>query len=107
VLNARGSGCGCVNGAWKFTPHARVVYLENERVRAHMMQGWINSARYKWSTAISFGEGRGPTWPFGTHHVDGGIWNASFWYVLVPSTLATRVAHVGNRACKSVALKTW
>jgi hypothetical protein len=73
-----------------------------------MMQGWINSARYKWSTAIGFSEGRGPTWPFGTHHVEGGIWNACLGYVIVPSALlVTRVAHVENRACKSIALRSW
>jgi hypothetical protein len=26
--------------------------------------------------AIGFGEGLGPTWPFGTHRDDDGVWNA-------------------------------
>jgi hypothetical protein len=47
--------------------------LENKRAKTHMMHVWIISVRYKW--AIGFGEGRGPTWPFRTHHVDGGVWN--------------------------------
>jgi hypothetical protein len=25
---------------------------------------------------IGFGKGRGATWPFGTKHVDSGVWNA-------------------------------
>jgi hypothetical protein len=38
---------------------------------------WLEkSARYEWAKAIGFGEGRGLAWPFGTHHVDGGAWNA-------------------------------
>jgi hypothetical protein len=41
-----------------------------------MTQVWINTARYKHSRTIGFGEGRGPTWPLGTHHVDDGVWNA-------------------------------
>jgi hypothetical protein len=76
VFNAQGLDCGCVNGAWKFTPKARVMYLEKKRVKTPMMRGWINSASYKWARAIGFGEGRGPTLPFGTHHVDCCVWNA-------------------------------
>jgi hypothetical protein len=76
VLNARGLVCGCLNGAWKYTPLARVMHLENKRVKNHMRQGWINGARCRWARAIGFSEGRGPTSPFGTHHVDGGVWNA-------------------------------
>jgi hypothetical protein len=41
-----------------------------------MTQVWINTARCKHSRAIGLGEGRGPTRPLGTHHVDGGVWNA-------------------------------
>jgi hypothetical protein len=72
MFNKRGLVCGCVNGAWKFTPHARVAYLRNKRVQTRMMQGWVNGARHnKWAGANGFGERRGPTWPFGTRHVDG------------------------------------
>jgi hypothetical protein len=41
-----------------------------------MTQVWINTARCKHARATSLGEGRGPTWPLGIHHVDGGAWNA-------------------------------
>jgi hypothetical protein len=41
-----------------------------------MTQVWINTARCEDASAIVLGEGRGPTWPFGRHHVDGGVWNA-------------------------------
>jgi hypothetical protein len=37
VLNARGLVCGCLNRARKFTPQALVMYMENKRVKAHMM----------------------------------------------------------------------
>jgi hypothetical protein len=30
-----------VKGAWKFTPYSRVMYLENKRIKTHMIQGWI------------------------------------------------------------------
>jgi hypothetical protein len=52
------------------------MYLENKRVKNRMTSGWIYRARCKWARAIGCGEGRGPTWPFGTHDVDGGVWNA-------------------------------
>jgi hypothetical protein len=52
------------------------MYLEIKRVKTHMMQSWINNARYKWARVIGFGKGRGATWPFGTKHVDSGVWNA-------------------------------
>jgi hypothetical protein len=52
------------------------MYLENKRVKPHMMQGWISTARYKWERAIDVGEGRGPILPFRTRHVDDGVWNA-------------------------------
>jgi hypothetical protein len=39
-------------------PQARVTYLESKQVKIHIMQGWINNARYKWAKAIGFGEGR-------------------------------------------------
>jgi hypothetical protein len=77
VFNARDLVCGCVNGAWKFTPHAPVMHLENKRVKAHMTHVWINyNAHCKSARAFGFGEGRGSTCPFGTHLVDGGVWNA-------------------------------
>jgi hypothetical protein len=47
VFNVRGSVSGCVDGAWKFTPQSRVMYLENKRVKTRVMQSWINSARFK------------------------------------------------------------
>jgi hypothetical protein len=76
VFNARGLVCGCANRARKFTPHARVVFLEGKRAETHMTHVWINIARCKHARAIDLGEVRGPTWPLGTHHVDGGVWNA-------------------------------
>jgi hypothetical protein len=76
MYNARGLVCGCVNRARKFTPHARVTFLERKRVKTNMTQVWINTARCKHARAIGLGEGRGPTWPLGTHHVGGGVWNA-------------------------------
>jgi hypothetical protein len=51
-------------------------FLESRRAKTHMTQVWINTARCKHARAIGLGEGRGPTWPLGTHHVDGGVWNA-------------------------------
>jgi hypothetical protein len=73
VFNARGLVCGCVNNrARKFTPHARVMVLESKRrAKTHMTHVWINIVR-----VIGLREGRGPTWPLGTHHVDGGVCNA-------------------------------
>jgi hypothetical protein len=69
VLNARGLVCGCVNGARKFTPRTRVVYLENKLVKAHMAQVWMSTARCKEARGIGFGESRGPAWPFEMHRV--------------------------------------
>jgi hypothetical protein len=60
VFNARGLACGCVNRARKFTPHARVMFLEIKRAKTHMTQVWINTARCKHARAIGLGEGRGP-----------------------------------------------
>jgi hypothetical protein len=73
VFNARGLVCGCMNRAREFTPMARVMLLESKRAKTHMTQVWISTARYKHARAIGLGEGRGPTWPLGTHHVDGGV----------------------------------
>jgi pyrimidine deaminase RibD-like protein len=47
VVNARGLVCGCVNRARKFTPHARVMFLESMRAKAHMTQVYISIARCK------------------------------------------------------------
>jgi hypothetical protein len=76
VYNTRGLVYGCVNRARKSTPLARVVFLESKRANTHMTQVWVNTARCKHARAIGLWEGRGPTWPLGTHHVDGGVWNA-------------------------------
>jgi hypothetical protein len=75
VFNARGLVCVCVNRARKFTPRARVMFLGSKQAKTHMTQVWINTARCKHARAIGLGEGRGPTWPLVTHHVDGGVWN--------------------------------
>jgi hypothetical protein len=111
VSNERDLACGCVNGALKFTPQARVIYLsENMRVKTHMMHAWISNALCKWAKAIGIGEVRGPTWPFGTHDDDGKwvvVVFGMLWYVLVPTTPSPRVAHVGKRGCKSVGIKNW
>jgi hypothetical protein len=83
-----------------------MMYFENKRAKDYIMQGWIKNARYKWGRAIDFGHGRSPTWPFGiTYHVYGGVWNAR--HVLVPTTAAPRVAHVGNWDYKSEKMKSW
>jgi hypothetical protein len=76
VFNARDLVCGCLNKARKFTPHSRVMFLGSKRVKTLMTQVWINNARCEHARAIGLGEGQGPTWPLGTHHVDGGVWNA-------------------------------
>jgi hypothetical protein len=76
VYNARGLVYGCVNRARKFTPHARVMFLGSKRAKTHMTQVWINNACSKHARAIGLGEGRGRYWPLGTHHFDGGVWNA-------------------------------
>jgi hypothetical protein len=55
---------------------AGLGFLESKRAKTHMTQVWINTAHCKRATAIGSGEGRGPTWPLGTHQVDGGVWNA-------------------------------
>jgi hypothetical protein len=65
-----------MNRARKFTPHARVMLLEGKQAKTHMTQVWISIARCKHERAIGLGQGRDPTWPLGTHHVDGGVWNA-------------------------------
>jgi hypothetical protein len=49
---------------------------ESKRAKTHMTQVWINTARSKYARAIGLREGRVPTWPLGTHHVDRGVWNA-------------------------------
>jgi hypothetical protein len=41
-----------------------------------MKQVCIDTARCKHARAIGLGQGRGQTWPLGTHHVEGGIWDA-------------------------------
>jgi hypothetical protein len=76
VFSARGLVCECVNGAREFTRHALVYFFKSKRVKTHMTQVWINIACYKHAGTIGFGVGRGPTWPFGTHHVKGCVWNA-------------------------------
>jgi hypothetical protein len=57
VFNARGLVCGCPNRTRKFTPHARVMFLESKRVKTHITRVWINTARCKYAKANSFGEG--------------------------------------------------
>jgi hypothetical protein len=74
VFNARCLVRGSVNRPRKFAPKARVMYLESRREKKHMTQVWTCYARCEWARATSFR--RGPTWPFGKHHVDGGVWNA-------------------------------
>jgi hypothetical protein len=76
VFDAGGLVCGCVNRARKFTPLGRVMFLESKQERTHRTQVWIHTARRKHARAIGLGEGRGPTWPLGTHDVDSGVWNA-------------------------------
>jgi hypothetical protein len=76
VFNARGLVSGCVNRARKFTPLARVMFLESKRAKTHMTQVWTSAARCKHARAIGLGEGRDPSSPLGTHLVDGGVWNA-------------------------------
>jgi hypothetical protein len=65
-----------------------------------MTQVWIGR-KYAWS--IGLGEGRGPTWPFGTHHVDGGVWNA--WvYACANRTRPTRAStrrELGSEASRN------
>jgi hypothetical protein len=58
------------------TPQARVKYMENKRVNARMIQLMLKSALFQWMRAIGLGGGRGPAWPFGSHHVNGGVWKA-------------------------------
>jgi hypothetical protein len=71
-----------VNRARKFTPLARVMFLENKRAKTDMKQFLISTTRYEHARAIGLGEERGPTWPLGTHHVDCGVRNA--WQGLDP-----------------------
>jgi hypothetical protein len=95
VLSARGFAvCECVNGPRELMPQARVVFLEGKRVKTHTTQVWINTVRRKDAGAIGFGERRGPAWPLGTHHVNGGVWNTLVFAVLAAP--ASSVAHVGN-----------
>jgi hypothetical protein len=65
-----------VNKARKFTPLARVMFLESKRAKTHMTQVRIDNARCKHARTIGLGVGRGPTWPLWKHHIDGGVWNA-------------------------------
>jgi hypothetical protein len=76
VFKAQGLVFGFVNRARKFTPQARVILSGSKRVQMHMTKVWINIALCKHARAIGSGEGRGTTWSSGTHHVDGGVWNA-------------------------------
>jgi hypothetical protein len=101
VFNARGLVCGCVNRARKFTPLARVMYLESKRAKKHMTQVWTNIARRKHARAIGLGEGQGPTRPLGTHHVDGGAWNA--WVC----ACANHTRPTCGTRRKSVGMKNW
>jgi hypothetical protein len=65
-----------VNGAWKFTPQARVMYMESKRVKACMLQFLLNSALFNWVRVFGSGEGRGLACPFQPYRVDGGVWKA-------------------------------
>jgi uncharacterized phage-associated protein len=47
------------NGAWKFTPQARVMYKENKRVKTRKMQLFLDSVLFKWVRAIGIGKVRG------------------------------------------------
>jgi hypothetical protein len=99
VLNAQGLVCGCVNRAWKFTPHARVAYVENKRVKAHMMQVWINNALYKWVRVIGFGKVQLCRLGRITLMVP------AVFGMLVPPTPTPCVAHVGDWASKSIGIE--
>jgi hypothetical protein len=68
--------CGCVNSARKLTPLERVMFLESKPAKTHTTHVWISSAHYKHARAIGLGEELVPTWPLGTHHVDGSVWIA-------------------------------
>jgi uncharacterized phage-associated protein len=57
VLNVLGLVCRYVNEAWKFTPQARVIYVDNKRVKTHRMQLLLDSALFKWARAIGISEG--------------------------------------------------
>ena len=73
-----------------------MTLLESKLAKWHITQVWVDKARLKHACVLGLGEGRGASWPLGTHLGDGGVWNA--WVVLVPTTLAPRVARVGNEA---------
>jgi hypothetical protein len=94
VFNARGLVSGCVGRARKFTPHVRVILLESKRANTHATPALLSNARCKYARAIGLGERRGPTWPLGTHHVDGGVWNA---WVLCTCANHTRPARGTRR----------
>ena len=96
VFNALGFGLRVYESSTSVTPLARVTLLESKLAKWHITQVWVDKARLKHARALGLGEGRGATWPLGTHLGDGGVWNA--WVVLVPTTLAPRVARVGNEA---------
>jgi hypothetical protein len=74
VFNAQGLVCGCVNGSSSAAHTGDVFGKQSSKYPDDA--GLDKHCTLKMARATGFGEGRGPTWPFGTHHVDGGVWNA-------------------------------
>jgi hypothetical protein len=90
MFNAQGLVCGCVNVAREITPLVKVMYLGKNRVKTHTTQVWINTARCNYARAIGFGElGR-------LGRITLTVVFRMLGYVLVPTTPASCVAHVGN-----------
>jgi hypothetical protein len=97
VINARGLVCGC---EWSTQAHAASTGdVLGKHASKYPHDARLDNLHRNVNRGgrLAFGEGLGPTCPFGTHHVDGGVWNA--WCVLVQATPAPRVAYVGNQAC--------
>jgi hypothetical protein len=82
---------------------ARVIYMENERVKARMVQLLFISLLFTWVRAIGIGKGRGQAWPFGRITLTAVF--KSLVYICLCHGLAPRVAHVGNWPSKTVGIE--
>jgi hypothetical protein len=73
--------------------------LENHRVKAYMLHGWLNSASYKWARTFALARGKVRYGRLGLILLT--MEFGMLGYVLLPTTPAPRVAHVGKWGCTS------
>jgi hypothetical protein len=65
-----------MNEPWKFTPETLAMYLDGRQASKNPYDVGLDKITfYEWARLLGFSDGRDPTWPFGTHSVDGVVWN--------------------------------